>query len=522
MSEPSEARAPAAPLSPRGAGFIGGLIAFAVYVATNHPQSLAHDAAEFQTLAATGGIAHAGYPLLVILLELAGRIPISTIAYRANLLSCLAGATAVGLAVYGATRLTRRPLAGLAAGLALGLSMTLWNESTHAGIHAFSLALDAGIYLLARRFADSPGQRIAMGLGLLLGFSLVSHLTVLALVPVLVAAVAIAARAGRLRIAHLGPALAGILIGLSPLAYLVARDRPDQPMNYIESTLDLGSGQYLPADTPPLTPLQRAAWLLSARQYLAHTTFRPFEESGYRMRILALDVGLNELPLLGLPLALIGLGALRRRPGRDALFLSIWIAGCAFLVLFGAARAMISIFFLPGAWALAQLVAAGIDSLAARSRAREIALAAGLVALPCARVAVVSPPPPLAGHATLEHVWRMWPERWSPFRADDSWEAFGRGVMAELPPRAIVLSCWEEGMALSYFRYAEPLRTDVDIRLTCWDPRRVSRALAGAEGREVFATFDPSRTGMKSFRVEPRGHWIRGRLWRLVPANEGR
>ncbi len=510
-------------LSPRAAGLIAGALAFALYLATNHPQALAHDAAEFQTLAATGGIAHAGYPLVVLLLTLLGRLPLSTMAFRANLLSCLGGALAVGFAAYAAARLTRRPLGALAAALALALSLTLWSESTRAGVHAFTLALDAAIFLLALRFAERGGGRNALALGLLMGFGMVSHLTVLALVPALTGAVLMAARARRLRVAHLAPALLGLGLGLSPLAYLIAHDRPEQPMNYIESTLDLGSGQYFPAGAR-LTPAQRAAWLVSARQYLAHNTFWPFEGSGYRLRILLFDLLLNEFPIWGIPIALLGGWGLWRRHRREALLLVLWLAGTMFLLLLGAARGMVAIFFLPGAWLLSQLIAAGVVRIAGESRLREAVLAVLLVAAPLLRLAVAAPPAPLAGRPTVDLVWSMWPERWSPFRTDTSWEAFGRGVMGEIPPRAVLMSCWEEGMTLCYFRYAEPLRTDVDVKLTCWDPRRVRReiAAAGAAGREAFATFDPTLCGIPALEAEPRGSWARGRLWRVALAADGR
>ena len=509
-------------LSPRGAGLIAGVLAFALYLATNHPQALAHDAAEFQTLAATGGIAHAGYPLVVLLLTLFGQLPLSTMAFRANLLSCLGGALAVGLAAYAAARLTRRPLAALAAALTLALSLTLWSESTRAGVHAFTLALDAAIFLLALRLAKRGGGWNTFTLGLLLEFGMVSHLTVLALVPAVAGAALWAARARTIRLAHLAPALLGLGLGLSPFAYLILHDRPDQPMNYIESTLDLDSGQYLPAGTR-LTPMQRAAWLVSARQFLAHTTFRPFEESGYRLRILIFDLVLNEFAIWGIPLALLGGWVLWRRTRREAMLLGLWLAGTIFLLLLGAARGMVAIFFLPGAWVLSQLIAAGLVGIAGESRLREAALAILLVAAPLVRLAAASPPAPLAGRPTVDLVWSMWPERWSPFRPDASWEAFGRGVMAEIPPRAVVMSCWEEGMTLCYFRYAEPLRPDVDVRLTCWDARRVRRELAaaGAAGRETFTTFDPRLCGIAALETEPRGSWVRGRLWRVWLVAEG-
>lgn len=504
--------------SPRSAGLVAGALAFALFLATTHPQPLSHDAAEFQALAATGGIAHAGYPLLVMLLQLFGRLPFSTMAFRANLLSCVSGAVAIGLAAAAARRLTRRPLAAFAGAAALALSMTMWSESTRAGVHAFTLAIDAAIFLLALRFVERGGGWNAFAIGLLLGFGLVSHLTVLSLIPPLAGALALAARAHRLRPVHVGAAALGLTLGLTPLAYLVAHDRPDQPMNYIESTLDLGSGQYLPGGMPPLSHPQRVAWLLSARQYLAHTTFRPFEDPTFRLRIVTLDLALNEFPIWGCLLALCGGWMVWRRRDRHALMLGLWLSGTVFWLLLGAARGMVAIFFLPGAWVISQLIACGVDAVGNKSWLREATLMILLVVAPFVRLSTRDVPRALAGRPTIELVWTQLGARsWSPFRGDDSWEAFGRGVMRVLPPRAVVLSCWEEGMTLSYFRHAVELRRDIDIRLTCWNAGRVRREIDNAEGqrRIVYTTFDPALAQMPGLRFDPPNVWDRGRLWHV-------
>ena len=76
----------------------------ALYVATLSPFVDTNDPAEFQTLAATGGIAHAGYPAYVMLLQLAGSVPIRTLAWRANLLTACFGAVAVAILAYTAYR----------------------------------------------------------------------------------------------------------------------------------------------------------------------------------------------------------------------------------------------------------------------------------------------------------------------------------------------------------------------------------------------------------------------------------
>src|SRR5262249_25539860 len=127
----------------RNVGWIAGAIALVVYVASNQPYVHAGDPGEVQTLASTGGIAPAGYAPVVLLLRAFGHLPISTMGFRANLLSCVAGAVAVGLAAFAGARLSGNALAGGTAALAFALGRSPWKESTEASVHAPALALDA-------------------------------------------------------------------------------------------------------------------------------------------------------------------------------------------------------------------------------------------------------------------------------------------------------------------------------------------------------------------------------------------
>jgi hypothetical protein len=121
-------------------------------------------------------------------------------------------------------------------------------------------------------------------------------------------------------------------------------------------------------------------------------------------------------------------------------------------------------------------------------------------------------------------VWSEWPRTWSPWSLDVSSEAFGRFVMKVLPPRAVVLSAWSEGMTLRYFRYAQVLRTDVDIILTGAEPRRLERAFASARqaGRPVFVSFPPALAGLDSV-ARPADAHLRWPLWSIgLPRDSAR
>ncbi len=498
------------------AGWIAGIAAFALYAATTRGTVASHDAAEFQTLAATGGIAHAGYPACVMLLQLFGHLPFGSYALRANLLSCLSGAVAVGLAAALGARIARSALAGLVAAGAFALSLTWWNESTFAGVHALTVALGALAFGLLLRFARAPSGGAAFLIGALSGLALVSHLTSLALGPPVLVTAVLTARAGRLRGTHVALALAGLLVGLTPMAYLLARDAPGQPMNYIADTLRAGSPPELTGSSPPHTRLERLVWLLSARQYFDASPFHPFGEALLRLRILLLTLLANDLPLLGLPLAAFGGVALWRRRGPAAAPLAAWLAGVLFLVLLAASRDMTRIFFLPGLWILSQLLAVGLAAVQRRGAAAFALAAFLLLAAPLARLSLSVPPGPLARRPLLDQVWRAAPADWSPFRTDRGWEDYAHGVMASVGPQALILTCWREATPLRYARFAEGLRPDVEVRYACRDPEPELPA-AEREGRPVYTTYPltSAMTGGRGFRQI--GAWKRGGLWLVRP-----
>jgi hypothetical protein len=155
-----------------------------------------------------------------------------------------------------------------------------------------------------------------------------------------------------------------------------------------------------------------------------------------------------------------------------------------------------------------------LGALADRSRAAGIAASVLLLLTPFARLAFLDPPGPLARSGATRAVWRTAPAAWDPFSPDTTWDAYGRGVMRALPPGAVVLSCWEEGTTLRYFRYGEPLRNDVDILYHCRVPVPAFAA-ADSAGRPVFATYEPTleATGGRPFHTV--GRWTRGGLWRI-------
>jgi hypothetical protein len=498
------------------AGLAGGLLGLALYVATASPYVDLADPAQFQTLARTGGIAHAGYPTLVLLLQLFAHLPFGTLAWRANVLTCICGALVVGLLAYTATRLTRRPALAVIAALAFACSHTMWKEATLAGVHALTLAIDAAIVLLALRWSLRPSVGLAALIGLLFGIGLTSHLTVLGVGFPLAFLIADAAWRRVLRPAHLAAAALALVVGLTPFAYSVACDRPDQPMNYLRDSFERSDGDFF-VDRPTLVQrVQRLQWLLSGRQYFRGNTADP---SLWQQRALHLGLSeeLNEFPFVSLPLAVIGLALLFARRDRVAGTLAAWFAGALVFTAIGSSPLTGRWFFLPGAW----LLGAGLAVVAARLAKRNAALGAAVaclaLAMPLVRLATPTLPSFLPQRAMTNAIWSAWPHEWSPLHADRRYDAFGREAMRRLPPNATILARnWNVATPLRYFVWGEPLRPDVQV-LYASSGERMRRHMRDAEaaGRPVFSTQQPAPDELPGGSAELvfRTEWAE--LWRL-------
>lgn len=501
-----------------------GAGAFAMYALTASPFVGCDDVAEFQTLGASPGIAHAGYPLLTLALEAAHRLPFGTAAYRANLVSALGGAMAVGLAVHSMSRYAASRLAAAIAGIALALAYSLWHESTQAEVYAFTLPLAAGAYLALAAFHERRRLPVLFLAFLLVGFGLTAHLGSLAIACVAGAYLAVQSVRRGLPRGALAVAALGLACGLLPFVLTLARDDPARPMNYIEWTFDPWSGAHVPWAPDPGTRLHRLAVLLSGRQFLDAGWFHPFKDTLLRARLLGLGVVLNDLPGPGTLLALFGAAlAVHRRRTRDLLLLG-WLAATLAWAGFGAYPMVLSGFFLPGLWVLAHFAALALAGLRRRRWAFGL-LGVALLAAAIARPLVSDPPPGLAGRPLLASVWNRFPREWSPFVHDSSWDRYGRELLAGMPPRGAVLFCWEEGTVLMYFRHAERVRTDLLLKPACRNAARLAAAIvqANAEGRAVYSTISPHALGDER-RWVPVRTWPRGGLWRLesTAGTEGR
>jgi hypothetical protein len=141
-----------------------GLIVLAIIAPTVMQNVGFWDTGEFQTVGPVFGTAHpTGYPTYVILSWIANGLltPVGEPAFRMNLLSAILVATAAGMTVVLVRELTGWMAMGMAAGLGLALTPTVWAIGTRADPHALHLALVALLLLVLVRWEQRHRDRAA-------------------------------------------------------------------------------------------------------------------------------------------------------------------------------------------------------------------------------------------------------------------------------------------------------------------------------------------------------------------------
>lgn len=222
-------------------------LALAVYLITIAPDitwaNYGSDGGELITASMTMGIAHPpGYPTYVLLGRLFGLLPLRTIAFRFNLFSAVAMATAAAFST--ATAFTIIPTrkfawaAALAAGLALAFSPLVWSQATVAEVYALNLAvLSIFLWLLLTR-------RSSWITGTMLGLAVTTHLTSLLMLPL---GLALTPKEKKSQLAL------GLPLGLLPLLILPLLSQLGSPVIWGEPTT-----------------LKGWWWLISAQLYRAN------------------------------------------------------------------------------------------------------------------------------------------------------------------------------------------------------------------------------------------------------------
>lgn len=474
----------------RNAGTLAAVLLFlgtlAVYVRTAAPSVLSGDSAEFQLAAPLLGVPHpTTYPLYVLLAKLATLVlPFGDIAHRVTLVSTAAAALAVVLLFLLARRLTGATSAALLAALALAVAPGLWNAATIAEVYALLAALLALTgWQLAR--SHTPAGSAALLLAFVAGLGATHHgLYVLTGLPLaLLGCTAAVMRTSAERRARAGARLlAAFVLGLTPLLYPLLQFAHYGPFD--------GNDYGLPRHYFWGAP---RSW----GEVLALITGGPLRQNIFRMpsapemlsvlRMLAERMWFEFGPT-GCAIGVVGcLVHLLRQ--RIAWMAGAWVAGVTtlYLLLLGPAVQDAPVFTLPILLPWSLWIAVGAAALAGSMLPHARLQQGDLLSWRTARFALVTATLLVAtlawGDTRVEH---------SSKRQLWLYRQFGEATLRELPPDAVVITRWEQGMTLQYLVLVEHQRSDVWIDVVEPDDEPWGqRALRRYPDRAVFLVGQP-------------------------------
>jgi hypothetical protein len=465
MSATARSRPISLPTVGTGAVAAGGvfLIALAVYVRTLLPGSSFGDWGEMQLIQNQLGVPHpTGYPLYMLLGKLFSLIPIGSYAWRADLLSAVAGAGAAAVSVLIAMRLGVRPFIAAVAGLTLAVTGTLWLEATFSEMNGFHLLLVGLVIHRALVWRDERRDRDLQLGGLLAGLALANHLLAVTVLPIVIVFVLVDARHRiRERPVVLLQAAGLVLAGVALYVVIPLRALAGPPSVYAslltwDGFSSLVSGAMFRGDMHFGSPESFAAAWSSIPDVV--------DQFVSRANVVFLAVGLAGGVILlvrdrwaGLMLGLLVaanvyvfanyFGNLDHYLLTSWLIVAVWVA-------------------VAGEWLISSIQ----DRLGERAAGMEILLVVLPVVLAAAN---------WAGHDQSTNT---------------IGEQFSRTVFAELPPNAVLLTYWDALTNLSYEHCIDGERPDVSLRAYDTAARVTCDPVTGdlidvARTRPVYALF---------------------------------
>lgn len=457
-----------------GSGYLSLLVALAfmaIYARTAAPSVLSGDSAEFQLAAATLGVAHpTTYPLYTLLGHLATLVlPFGDLARRVTLLTAGCAAAAVGLFCFLALRLGLSRRAALLGAIALGVTPGLWNAATAAEVYALLalLMVGLGVQLSAINYRLSAIGYALAALIAGLGFTHHGLFAIAALPPFAIwAVVRLAPLRGATLIRRMAALLLGFLAGCSPWLYPLIQFARFGPF----AGIDYGLPRHYYWGAP--TNWTEVFDLLTGGT-VRRGIFRIPTSSDTLATLNMLWGRANfEFGAIGLVLALVGCMALAWQL-RRAWLVSIWVllATSGYLLLLGPAVEDAPIFTLPMLLPLALWLAYGAHTLMIGSQ--WLMQRVGLQGRSAARVASWLVFVALLG---LSISWADTRVEHASKRQLTLYRTFGEAVLSELPPNAVLIAHWEQGMVFQYLRLVEQQRPDVWVDVVepsddAWGPR---------------------------------------------------
>ena len=417
-------------------------IALGLYVATLMPGMAFDDWGEMQTVPHVLGVAHpTGYPTYLLTAWLFELLPIGSVAWRANLLSAVCVAVALGSLTAIGQRLGVRPWLAAVAALATGAVATVWASALVAEVNPLHLALMALLIHRSLVWADDKRLRdLALG-GLLVGLGLGNHLLTAFVAPFFVLYALWAGRHALLAkpLWLLAPVLAGVA-GAAVYLYipLAALGNPPLPYNHP-------------------TTLDGIRFLVTGEQFRGQfsglfttSSMGPFLSSFGELAALAGSRATPVFPIVGL----VGLGLLVLR--RPAFGLACWAALIAGIDVWANYLHLEHYLLVP--WLLLGIgVAVALDTVATLLIGVLARLSAGDGA---ARVVVLGTAAVGAGLAIALVVVNL---PTVDRHDDNSGQAYADKMMTMLPPNAAIFSYWASTTPLWHARFVEGMRPDVLI-----------------------------------------------------------
>ncbi|MEK6798539.1 MAG: DUF2723 domain-containing protein [Planctomycetota bacterium] len=460
------------------------------------------DPGDLQLAGSVLGIAHPpGYPGYASVLFLLTRVPGLEPAYVVSLACLLGGIAAVLLCMLTQIRLGVHSAVAGAISLLLTGSMRFWGNMLVPEVYAVSLALFAGSSYFLLKYAHTGRRAYLLAAAGLFGFLLGNRPPAAIAAPILVASAWLAAsRSGMNARRNFSLIVLATIAAAAPVvysfAYLLVRDRPTTPYNYIEET-NREWRHLPPADAGVKAKIERVYWLTSGQQfrYLFGNSLRGVLG---KLRWIAMDLTKDlpdEMPTL-VVFALVALGgwvAFRDSPAGATALLAMAIQPVLYVCIYriyGQAADLMPTIYASGVF-LGKALSTVFPVRAWRPRSVDAALV-------------------LLGVAA----WTLYdaPRRSESLQGWDASVASAATDLPTLPADSVILSVWDPSLPL---RYAQRLHSNrQDIQIFTAFPGEWTNLAAKYADRPIFVTSDEQDIQRDYELIEYRN------LWRLAPRRD--
>jgi len=448
----------------------------ALYLFTASPDVQAGDSAEFQLVAVTAGVPHpTTYPLYVTLAHVTSWLPIGTPAWRVTAFSALTAALSVGLIWRLLVNLGQRPSIATIGAIAFGVTPGIWNAATIAEVYALLVLLMVALGLALHRMGHTPTSHALAWVVMLTVLGGFHHgLFVITAAPVALC-ISIWVWRQKLRSVEWHWIVLAVLAGLTPLVYPFVQFARFGPFNGIDYGLPTHYFWGAPQQWRDVVDLmtggavRRELFAVPDSNAIITLTIALVRRMGF------------EFGPIGLILAGIGaVGMYLRQRWVFGLTLLVVVPTTAYVLAIGPGVIDWPAFTIPLLIPLTLYLTHGMQWLVARLDT--------LTRLPAWRAPVA-----VIGLLIATLAWGYLRYPVSAKQHLTLYRDFAVAVHQTLPPDAVVITHWEQGMTLQYLRYAEGARPDVWVDVVePGDDPWLARAQRRYQGRDVFLIGGPA------------------------------